>query len=223
MQIKSKVPVPDRLVENIFRKYSDSFEYKRGVVELRRILKKNSKLINPKSLSRLGFLYDHLVLQQKSKSSRKKLEDKALSLYRQALRLNPNFTGAVWGIGRVWWHRRSNKAIPYALRAYKLYKKEGGKGGLYAQNVGLVYESLGIYREAEKWLLKGLAENDKDFGVYLNLVVFYRLTHKFTKAKFFSKKLDQLYREEPYKFRRTPWGRRIQDVIKNADQPLQKK
>ena len=200
-------------VQIIFDRAANNYKYHWGVLHLEKLLKANPGLINEDSLCKLGLLYDHLAMREKRSAARRKYEAKALSLYRQVLRANPNSHRATWGIGRVWWHRRSRKAIPYALRAYHLKKRSGEKVGLYAQNIGLVYEALGDYRNAEKWLLRGLRENRADYGSYLNLVVFYRVIKKdFKKARKYAVKLKKLYNEKQ-EFKKTAWGRRITNFI----------
>lgn len=194
-------------------------EYDVAIKAIEKILSKNSTERTEDALQKLGFLYDHAALRQ-STIKKKQLEEKAISLYQEVLAINPQSYRALWGIGRVWWHRKNKKAISYALKAYHLKRKLKKKSGLYPQNIGLIYEALGNMRRAEYWLLRGLKENKKDFGSYLNLVVFYRFVKKFDKAKKYAKQLEFHFKRTPKKFQDTPWGKKINEVIAEADQPL---
>jgi len=211
-------------LERLFKKYADNFLYKEGIKEFEKILNyypyKNNKEIYEYLLIKLGFLYDHLAL--KDKKNRKEFENKALKFYKKVLGKNKNSIDAIWGIGRVWWHRNDKKAIDYAKKAYQLAKNIEPNHYLRIQNIGLVYESLGDYKKAEKWLLKGIEKKPEDFSPYLNLVVFYRLIKDFDKSKKYAKELERLYKKEPYNFRKTNWGKIIKEVIEKADRELEK-
>ena len=165
-------------IKLIFERATTHFRYRWGIREINKILKTDRHLLNSEDiLCSLGLLYDHLPSPKTSLRQRRQYEHKALALYRRALKVNPKSPRATWGIGRVWWHRKDKRAIPYALRAYRFRNESGERPGLYAQNVGMVYEFLNDYKNAERWLLRGLKENPHDFGSYLNLVVFYRLRY----------------------------------------------
>ena len=194
-----------------------------------RIFERNQRLNplssrNEKFLTRLGLLYDHLALKEKSRSRRTRLEKKALRLYRRALRQNPNSPSATWGIGRVLWHRKSRKAILFAKRAYLLSKKYGKEVGLYAQNIGLVYKSLQDNRKAELWLLKGMRYSPKDWGVYVNLVNFYLNTKKDSQsAEKYAKALEKKFKKELPSLRKSKWGQTILGLIHRARIPTKEK
>ena len=205
-------------LEEIFLEASDNFKYTWGIKEFDKILDRYSEVKNEKILYRLGQLYDHLAM--KDEENKEKHEKKALNIYNKILEINPESQKATWGIARVYWHRFSEEAVPYAKKAYKLAKKNKDKYGLYAQHIGLVYESLENYNKAEKWLKKGLELEPDNWEMYLNLLVFYRLISDFEKSKEIAKKLNKLYKKEPQEFRNSAWGRRIQKAIDNADQPL---
>lgn len=212
----------NNIIKKIFEEATNNFKYKWGVQKIEKKLKQNKALITNNNLCDLGHLYDHLALQQKKTALRKKYENQALRLYRRALKINLKSYRATWGIGRIWWHRNNKKAIPYALKAYHLRKRAKKDAGLYAQAIGLVYQSLKNYKRAEYWLLRGAKENKKDFGVYLNLVAFYRLIGDFKKAQKYALGLKELYNKESSKFKKTAWGKIIKQIIKNSDKPLLK-
>lgn len=147
------------------------------------------------------------------------------SLYRSALKINPNSPNAVCGIARVWWYRKSKRAVAYALKVYRLAKKNEKNTNaiaLYAQHVGLVYENLGNYRMAERWLLRGIKGGVRSFDPYLNLVVFYRLTNNFEEAKKYAPYAWKFYKNQPEAFRQTLWGRKIREMLMSANRPLPK-
>jgi tetratricopeptide (TPR) repeat protein len=171
-------------------------------------------------LCRLGMLYDHAALQDVKR--KKTYEHKALSLYKRALKINPSSVKATWGIGRIYWHNEDKKAIPYAKRAYLLAKRYEKRTGIYIQNVGLVYQTLGKFKEAELWLKKGANAEPKNWAMYLNLVVFFRYTKQFIKSKKYSLVLKKLFSQESTLFKKTPWGKKIAEVIKDAEKELNK-
>ena len=209
-------------LEKIFYDATNNYKYRWGVNKFEIFLKKHPILIkNEDILCKLGLLYDHLAFKEKNK--RHIHEKKAFGLYKKALKYNPDYFRAVWGIGRIWWHRRSKKAIPYAIKAYRLAKKSKPDYGINAQCVGLVYEALDDYKNAEKWLLKGIEIEPKNWGCYLNLVGFYRLTKQFSKSKFYAKKLETLFKKESKEFKKTLWGQKILISIRDADKEPEKK
>ncbi len=184
-------------------------------MKIEKTLARRADLADEEILCKLGLLYDHWALRE-SPPERRELEGKALILYRKILRLDPDSSRAWWGMGRVWWHRRSRKALPYALKAYRLKKRSRESVGLYPQHIGLIYESLNDHRKAELWLQRGARENPGDYGSYLNLVVFYRARNKDEKAERYALRLKELFAREPRSFRMTPWGKRISKVITEA-------
>lgn len=211
-------PEDIEFLEKIFKTYTDTYDYAQGIKEYGKYFKRNPHAFNEKILCRLGLMYDHLALQKPRQ--RKKFENKALQIYRRVARKDHHSYRAVWGIGRIWWHRGSARAIPYVLKAHTLAKKAGQKG-IYTQNVGLVYESLKKYSEAEKWLLKGLQECTDDWGVYLNIINFYRSIHNFTQAKKYALQGSKIfYKKENDQFRKTPWGKKVMEIFEHAEETL---
>ncbi len=206
------------LIEKAFRMAVDNFRYQEGIRRIEKILKGQPVLkTNERILVKLGLLYDHLAMQQKIIKKRRALERHALKLYRFALRHNKNLPAAVWGIGRVWWHRRSRKAIKYAKLAYRLAKRLHMPAGLYAQNVGAAYKAVGNYNRCEYWLLKGIRECPNDWSVYLNLLSFYK-EKKYGGGKIGRplSTLRRLLKKERPNFKRTKWGKLVQEFIKKS-------
>lgn len=212
------------LIEKYFYSASNNLRYRQGIVALENLSRKNSYVSNNELfLCRLGLLYDHLALRCK-KDKRLLYEKTAINLYKKAKKTNPDSYRATWGIGRIWWHRNNRKALQYAKEARRLAKKTATKTPIYTQNVGLVYESLKDYKNAEKWLLRGMKENQKDWGVYINLVTFYRLSENFQEAVKYANKLRKFIQKEPSSFRKTKWWAIIKrECIENAARPLPKR
>ncbi len=172
---------------------------------------------NEEMLHRLGLMYDHVFFKDRAKQ--KPYEDKAISIYKAILKINPNSYKATWGIGRVWWHRKNKKALPYVLAAYELISKTkdpAAPKGLYTQNVGMIYEMLGDVRKAEQWYKKGIKVTPEDWGVYLNIISFYHRKKTVIKAKPFLPKYEQLLKKEPREFFDTAWGKQVLDLLEGT-------
>lgn len=204
-----------------FYRLTNAFKYLEAIEVFERVLEKTPELKdNEDILCRLGMLYDHAAFQNKNKKNF--YEKKALSFYKKALKINPRSIKATWGIGRIYWHNSDKKAVSYAKKAYSLAKRDAKKFGIYIQNIGLVYQTLGKFKEAERWLKKGADTNPKDWAMYLNLVNFYRYTKQFKKSKKYSLILDKLFKKESRSFKKTPWGNKISQTIKDAERELNK-
>jgi tetratricopeptide (TPR) repeat protein len=208
-----------RFLQKKFDVFTNNLSYQEGISYFESILLHFPELRGEDFLCKLGFLYDHLALREKG-DRKKKHENKAISLYQEALHYNARSFRALWGIARVWWHRKDKKALQYASRAYRLKKAIDGTSGLYAQHIGLIYESLGNFRGAERWLLRGMREHPDELGSYLNLVVFYRFLKRYDRAQYHAETLSLLFQKQPQSFRRSPWGLQIAEAIRDAGKPL---
>lgn len=150
------------LLKNEFHRAMHSLKYYGAVKRYERfiatmpILRKNNFI-----LLNLATLYDHLALKSR-KINRKKYEEKAISLCKEVLRRDPENWGAVWGIGRVWWHRGSLKGVAYAKRAREIAAKKKMDLGMFSMQVGYVYESAGYLKKAKFWIEKGIKENPNE-------------------------------------------------------------
>ncbi|KKS39878.1 MAG: hypothetical protein UV04_C0034G0003 [Candidatus Gottesmanbacteria bacterium GW2011_GWA2_42_16] len=166
------------------------------------ILVKNPELKNEQTLSKLGFLYDHLAFFSKNKILQPKYEQEALRLYNQALKYNPDSVSAIWGIGRIWWHRKNKKAIKYARRAARLAVKQDPELSVMYMNLAVVYETLGNLKRAEYWYRYVLKKEPNFFGAYYGLAEMYYVKDVPNKADKISKLLPQLiklYKKESKK------------------------
>ena len=97
-----------------------------------------------------------------------------------------------------------------------LRKKKGDESGLMAQTVGLVYESLGDTKNAERWFIKGIEDNPKSMDVYVNPISFHLRNGNKKKAALYAKKLEPLFKKEPSSYRNSKFGKKIKDLIKKA-------
>ena len=196
----------------VFQESADNYRYAWGIKVFEKELSLKPEFKNSEEiLLKLGMLYDHLAVFKDSKT-RLILERKAVKIYKKVLKLNPKSALALWGIGRVFWHRKSKKAIPYAIRAYRL-----ARSGLFAQNVGAVYMSLNKFNEAEPWLLKGQNKDPRNWAMYLNLVSFYEKIGNIKKAKLYAKKLKLLFSKEKPQVKKTKWGKQVLAMINRLD------
>lgn len=207
-------------IENVFLASTNNYAYAKGIARLRRIQKQYPHLLKSEDfLMKLGMLHDHVAMGERG-AKKARIEKQALALYKKTLTLYPQSHRAWWGIGRVWWHRGSKKALPYAKKARALVIKKHNPSALYTQNIGLIYERLGKYKLAERWLLKGLAENSNDWSLYLNIINLYRLTHQFKNARKYAETLEPLFKKENQKLKQSLWGIKIKECIRNAEKPL---
>lgn len=211
--------------ETIFKEANHNKKNVWGIKRFESLLNKYPEFRKNESvLHRLGLMYDHVFLKDPAKQ--KPYEDKAISIYKAILKINPDSYKATWGIGRVWWHRKNKKALPYVLAAYDLIKKvkdPAAPKGLYTQNVGMIYEMLGDMRNAEQWYKKGIKVTPEDWGVYLNVIGFYNRQKNPAKAKPFLPKYAQLLKKEPKEFFDTAWGKQVLNIIKDTENAIKEK
>lgn len=153
----------------------------------------------------LGLLYDHLAMKiQKmtAKGKRKKYLfeqylKKAEAIYKDILRENSEYLHALYGIGRIY-NIKGNYggALYYQKKAFhqmlKLPKYQRG-----ALAIGVIYQKIGDYKNAEKWYLKEYKACKKnDFGTTLNLFNFYKTIKNYKKALYYGLKTEKLLETE---------------------------
>lgn len=207
-------------IATIIRDAMGNYTYKNAIEKIEKILKKHPILRDEQRLCDLATLYDHLATQEKNASKRKKYEETAFGLCRSVLKINPGSiydAYALWGIGRIWWHRKNIKAIKYAKAATKVMKKVTGKDGGMSVSVGVVYDDLGNIRQAEYWYLKAIKENPDQLGLYYNLTNFYYKNNLIKKQKHYLPILKRMYGNESEEFKQTKWGRSIGEKIQEMD------
>ena len=194
-----------------YRVALENYTYQNCIDLFKKTLTSNQELNADLQLKlKLGTLYDHRAMQvpRRQKSI---LEQAALKLYRNVLKSDPVSPQALWAIGRVYWHRKDKKAIYYANRAYKAARKKKLPTGLYIQNIGLIYDSLGNTRKGEVWLLKGMRASPREWGCYYNLFHHYKKIKDEQKARLYAKKLKIKISRMPKRTKNTRWKR---DIIK---------
>lgn len=156
-------------IERVKYEALHNLKYRFGI----KVFEKNWNIIkaSPQYLTDLGLMYDHLVEYGKKLPPRKimhKNESKALELYRRAIKIDPKFAPAWWGMARVWWHRHSKKALPYAKKAYKV-----SGSSRYLHMIALVYEGVGQNEKAEKYYLESRKKGENisiNYAIFLNKI-----------------------------------------------------
>jgi tetratricopeptide (TPR) repeat protein len=143
--------------------------YRDAIRDIETILKIHPEAVTSLTLSQLGLLYDHAPRYAKNGKEKALFNNEALRLYRKALKRDPDNFDAIWGIGRLWWHKKDPRALPYSIKAYETKKRLTGKID-WGLNVAVVYASLGRPKEAEKWLLKTIPKQGSRIAWYAELV-----------------------------------------------------
>ena len=200
-------------VSLIFQNSIKNLRYREGIKEVEKEIRRHPELADAPAFYKLGFLSDHAALYCRGAKKKKEFEEKAIAFYKCSLKINPDYYNAIWGIGRVWWHRNSVRAIPYAVKAYELHKKETGSNS-FAQNVGSVYADVGDYRNAEKWFKKALRDGKKEnIWAYLALVKLYGKEGAANKEKKYRRMLSALFKKQSIAFRKGSMGDSIARVL----------
>lgn len=207
-------------INEILRSAIAKRTYRSGIVQIQQILKKEGvKKPNSKTLYQLGFLSDHVAFfQEKNPVAQRIYEQQALSYYRHALKLDPRDPAAIWGIGRVWWHRKDKRALFYAKKAYQLAKSGKYDFGPFGQHIAFIYEQLfKKYALAERWHLRALREERKrTVWSYANLIQFYTNLRKDDQARQLAKKMDALFQKESSEFQTSLSGKMLSKIISKA-------
>jgi len=194
---------------DIFKRAVDKGDYKKGIKEMNKLID-DKEVEDEEILYNLAFLYDHYSFDLEQ-NERKKMEEKAINLYKKVLEINPDYYNAIWGIARIYGYRKSKKALPYAKKAYEKHKKESGNED-FAQNVASIYNILGDYKKAEKWYKKPLDKTDQP-GMFANIVNFYRKTNQLEKIESYLKKGKELFKRKPKFFKKSLVGQRIKEAL----------
>lgn len=112
----------------------------------------------------LGFMYDHLADPTKP-SLRTRMETQARYAYRQALRLNPNCTTAMIGMGRILLHRKDPRALTWYRKAHRTNPRDTRAEFSLAVACSL----LGELNEADRLLTRLHKRDPGCFGYAYNL------------------------------------------------------
>ncbi len=212
MQIVSKTTT--KQLKKQFEAFAFDLKYAEGIKYFEAQTQTNPALLHDTHvLYMLAFLYDHQA-EYKEGSERKKLEQKAEELYQTILRTEPHNTDAIWGLGRVYWHRRDRRALDYAMQAYTVAKKQKEPLGGYMNIVGVVYLSFAEYKKAETWFKKALASGDVDTdSLYLNFLQLYKETDNKKKGRVYLEKLEHSLRTAPIKIKKSAFCQKLAKQI----------
>lgn len=217
MRYKSTPKVRGHLKKITKKAFDDAlscYTYGSGIKALEQLSRRYPALKkDPENLVNLGLLYDHAAMN--AKGSNASLEKNARFYYQEALKIDRRFYSAWWGLGRIYWHNKDRRALPLALKAYRLSKNaRSSDAGQYAQNIGLIYKAIGNAPRAEYWLKRGTEESRKEWGVYYNLMRFY-LEGKPNKqkAKELARKVRALLKKEK---RSSPWLRDVRNLTEKT-------
>lgn len=171
---------------------------------------------------RLALFYDHAATSAKNKKYFNKYLKRAKIIYQAILKNNPNYFHALYGIGRIYRIKKNyKKALKYQIAAYnKMIKLPKPQRGALA--IGLTYEEIGDYKNAEKWYKKEIKLLPKnDFGGILNIFYFYKKNHNYKMALFNAIRLEKLLKKEyekniykNLKMKNSDFLKKIKDDIK---------
>lgn len=200
-------------VREIFNNAISKENYEEGINEIESLIK-NKVIKDEEIFYNLGFLCDHHSFDVNSKK-RKELQEKAIKLYKKALKINSNYYNATWGIARVYGYRKDKKALFYAKEAYQKHKEES-RNEDFAQNVASIYNILGDYKKAEEWYKKPLDKTDQP-GMFANIINFYIKTNQTDKIEPFLEKGRKLFKEKPESFKKSLVGKNIKKVFEYKD------
>lgn len=112
----------------------------------------------------LGILYDHLVSSANS-LKKKSLEAIARKMYKNALRINKNSTGAMVGFGRILLHKKDVRALRWYKMALEVTPRDTRLLFAYA----VACSSLGRFDEAEHFFKRLWKRKGASFDYAYNL------------------------------------------------------
>jgi lipopolysaccharide biosynthesis regulator YciM len=204
--MKPSRPLPPKLKNYLYKVAGIAIANKRYRWAINIIEKyANHYLLPENEKYRLALLYDHLAMKMKQKLKNKqkikllnKYLKKATALYKEILKINPNYLHANYGLGRVYGIKGNySKAIKCQIKAYKqMLKLPRNRRGALA--IGSLYEGKKDLKNAEKWYLKEYKEcAPNDFGTALNLFSFYcKTSRNYKKTLIYAKKVKKLLKKE---------------------------
>lgn len=212
---------PKKQINNIFDKAACDFAYGEALSQIQEILRKYPDSRDDRVLCKLGFLHDHLAAFEKNKKLVKEHESFALKAYQEALKFNPRSSGAIWGIGRIWWHRKDKRALIYAKRAAKIAIEDDPKMFPMYMNLAVVYETLGNFKRAEYWYKRIIKEIPDFWGAYYGLANLYysesNVKRRKIKLKEILPDLLRLYKKESRKLKGSKFGnqtrQRVEELV----------
>lgn len=150
----------------------------------------------------LGFMYDHLANPSWPKS-RKQMEAAARYAYRQALRLNPNSTTAMIGMGRILVNREDIRALKWYHRAFQTDPNDP------KVEFSLAYacSQLGKWDEAERRFKRLRRRKSLGFACAFNLAQLYVQQGNKKQAQHYAKMALRLFPSMPKNEKQSKGGR----------------
>ena len=185
-----------------------SFNYQEGIDKINHAIEKYG--VNTMAFYCLGILYDHLVHGTDDKKEKKRLEKKARSYYKQALKLDPNFAQAYYGLGRILLNKKDKRALVWYQKALDVNPKDSK----LQYNFAYACNILGLYDQAEKRFQRLLKKDGESFGVYYNLAQIEDKRGRSVKAKAYARSAIKLFGKLSKKVRQSPGGIGFRDYLK---------
>lgn len=198
----------DRL-NQIYAKSAWALTHRDGIRKLRavRVVTKEDKELK---WCHLGFMYDHLADPTKP-ALRRRMEAHARYAYRQALRLNPNCTTAMIGMGRILLHRKDKRALAWYRTAHRTDPYDARAEFSLAVACSL----LGELNEADR-LLTRLHKRDPDcFGYAYNLATLKSRRGNRKLARYYASVALRLFSTLPRVEQRSKGAKEFKSVLEN--------
>lgn len=176
---KVKKPPPDEISRRLYKIQGMAVANKRyrpAIAIYEKYLRRYALTANQQY--QLALLYDHIAMMNQGRLKKKIFHaylKKAEGLYCKILKENPRYFHALYGVGRIYHIKKEyKKGLRFQIRAYRqMLKLPRNQRGALA--IGSIYESLGDYKNAERWYRKEHHDAPRrDFGTTLNLFLFYR-------------------------------------------------
>jgi tetratricopeptide (TPR) repeat protein len=224
--------LPEHIRRYLYNKCAEAVankKYRRAIMLFERYRKRYVLPVHEKY--RLGLLYDHLAMMHRGKIDRRAFNTylrKAGDLYHAILKEDPSYFHALYGLGRIYNAKEDyKKGLQFQIRAYremmKLPKKQRG-----ALAIGRTYELIGDWDNAEQWYLKELRNAPRDdFGVTLNLFMFYKNRGQRERALRYAARVEKLikseYRKQIYNGLKMQNSRFVKYVKREVEKMRQKK
>lgn len=150
----------------------------------------------------LGFMYDHLA-NPLWPESRKEMEAAARYAYRQALRLNPNCTTAMIGMGRILANREDVRALKWYLKACQTDPNDSH----VEFSLAYAYSRLGKWYEAERRFKRLRRRKSLGFACAFNLAQLYLQQGKKKQSQKYAKMALRLFPSLPKNEKESKGGR----------------
>lgn len=187
-----------------------SFHYQDGIDKINRLIEKDGN--SAMAFYCLGILSDHLVHGTDIKKEKTVFEKQARRYYQHALKLDPNFAQAYFGIGRILLNKGNKRALVWYQKALDIDPRDSKLqyNFAYACNV------LGLHEQAEKIFKRLLKKEGPSFGVFYNLAQVKFKEGKQKDAKKYAQSALELFGKLSKKVRQSPGGIGFRDYLKKV-------